>query len=390
MIQTAFVTGATGIVGSRLVEALVKADWNVVVLARSSSGLSASSRMKRVLEAALGTEGLEKVEVVEGDVCRPDCGLDAETISRLKGKCEVFWHCAGDTRFEPRLRDKIHCTNVTGTANAISTAKVLCIENFAHISTTFLFGSFVGVGAERPHPDLGQVFNNPYEESKFMSERLVTDSNLNWILFRPPIVVGDSKDGAVWGFSGYYGFMREFWKFKDAAVNGSDEDNEFLQYAGFRMCGNRLNLPIDVPGRKGSILTIACVDFVVNAMVNVARLPQGWHEVYNLVPSQSKTFIWWLDASLRVLGIEGVRVVEPDALVIDRSRGVIIQLFSVALCKGANLTFRMLPEQPPSSLPICPKFCRRVNTQVLMSNLFQSCSCMPSSVGLARHDPFAV
>ena len=223
-----------------------------------------------------------------------------------------------------------------GTANAIATAKILGIENFSHISTAFLFGDYAGLGLEQPHPDLGQVFNNPYEESKFLAEQLVTGSKLNWILFRPPIVVGDSKDGAVCGFSGYYGFMRALWRVKDAALNGSDEDNQFLRQAGFRMCGNRLSLPIDVPGLKNSVLTIACVDFVVDAMIEIAQLPRCWHEVYNLVPVQSKTYIWWLDTSLRILGIEGVRVVEPSSLIIDRSRGrhhSVIQRRIVQGCK---------------------------------------------------------
>jgi nucleoside-diphosphate-sugar epimerase len=249
----------------------------------------------------------------------------------------MFWHCAGDTRFDPRLRNKIHCTNLTGTANAIATAELLGIENFCHVSTAFLFGDYVGVGAEVPHPNVGQTFNNPYEESKFMAEQLVTASTLNWIIFRPPIVVGDARDGSINGFSGYYGFMREFWRFRDAVLNDINGESQFLQQAGIKMCGNLLYLPIDVPGREHSILTIASVDFVIDAMVELVHLPSCWREVYHLVPPQSRTYGWWLDTSLKVLGIEGVRVVEPNKLIIDRSRGryqAIVQRRIVQGCKS--------------------------------------------------------
>lgn len=318
-MQTAFVTGATGIVGSRLVSNLIDIGWHVVVLARSTATMSASSRLHQVLFLLLGDQGWRKVKVVEGDVTRPYCGLAAETISRLKGKCQLFWHCAGDTRFDDRYRDEIQNTNFNGTANALNVAKLLSIENFCHVSTAFIFGNFVGVGQEEPHPDCGQIFNNSYEESKFWAEQLVTTSKLNWIIFRPPIIVGDSKDGSISGFSGYYGFMKEFWRLKEAAADNISKNSNPSGGSEIKMFGEQLHLPIDVPGDESSILTVACVDFVTNAMIALAQLPYCWQQAYHLVPNQSKTFCWWLDTSLKVLNIEGVRMVESN-LILDRSK----------------------------------------------------------------------
>lgn len=360
MAKTAFITGATGIVGSRLIAALTKANWEVVALARPHPKYSSSQRLLRALYQVQGGAVLDKTEVVEGDVCRPLCGLSSDTISRLKGRCQVFWHCAGDTRFATRLRKEIHSTNLSGTANALATAQALEIEDFCHISTAFVFGDYAGIGSEQPHPELNQAFNNPYEESKFLAERLVTASTVNWIIFRPPIVVGDAKNGAVNGFSGYYGFMREFWRFKDRVLNGMERESGLMHQAGIQMLDNWLYLPINVPGRETSLLTISSVDFVVDAMVGLAELPYCYRKVYHIVPAKSRTYGWWLDTSLKVLGIKGVRIVNPSQLVADQNQGryfSIVQRRIIQGCKPympyicGNTTFE--PSNLARVLPLC-------------------------------------
>jgi len=52
--------------------------------------------------------------------------------------------------------------------------------------------------------DVGQRFKNFYEETKFLAEKIVAESGLPSTIYRPGIVVGDSRTGATAKFDGPY------------------------------------------------------------------------------------------------------------------------------------------------------------------------------------------
>jgi predicted RND superfamily exporter protein len=82
---------------------------------------------------------------------------------------------------------------------------------FCHFSTAYIAGRRQGRVRES-EIDVGQRFNNPYESSKCRAELFVRDWSLRTglaaFIFRPSIVVGDSREGRIVNFDGLYNFMR--------------------------------------------------------------------------------------------------------------------------------------------------------------------------------------
>src|SRR5439155_25318576 len=63
--------------------------------------------------------------------------------------------------------------------------------------------------------DVGQTFKNAYEESKCQAELIIQNEQLRGALvasvYRPSIVIGDSKSGRATHFHGVYAFIRALW-----------------------------------------------------------------------------------------------------------------------------------------------------------------------------------
>ena len=83
-------TGATGYIGRHVLEHLLKRGVMVTAIVRKREGR---------LEARLGKETVQGLEVLEGDVTTTLCGLSESQISGLKD-VQAFIHCAGMTQFE--------------------------------------------------------------------------------------------------------------------------------------------------------------------------------------------------------------------------------------------------------------------------------------------------
>jgi len=99
----AFVTGASGFVGSAVVRALVRSGYAVRALVRGSS-------------PRVNLDGVD-LEIVEGDM------LDAETVTAaVKGARYVF-HIAADYRLWASDADEITRANVDGTRAVMAAAQ---------------------------------------------------------------------------------------------------------------------------------------------------------------------------------------------------------------------------------------------------------------------------
>ena len=172
-------------------------------MARSKTGKSANDRVVEVLDfwdKDVCSRYSKNLIVLEGDVTEKNLGLKEKDLSLLKNEVEEIFHCAASIAFNWPL-DKIREVNVEGTRKVLDLALPLKkLKKFNHISTAYVCGDYKGIFEENDL-DVGQSYNNTYDQSKFEGERIIEvyrrNSNL-WIdIFRPCVVVGESNTGKI-------------------------------------------------------------------------------------------------------------------------------------------------------------------------------------------------
>ncbi|MDY0091771.1 MAG: AMP-binding protein [Candidatus Vecturithrix sp.] len=214
-----FLTGATGFLGSQIARQLLRdSDDTIVALVRAGNPAlseaekieTAIRRLSRIwrdwpdLMSALGS----RVEVLYGDVSAPDLGLQATAYDALVRRITHIIHAAADLRLNASL-DEICRINVQGTASVLDLARAAHKDHglirLAHISTAYVAGARQGdVPEDALTAEFG--FSNVYELSKYQSELLVQQAKqeLPVSVFRPGMIVGDSRTGAIKTFNTLY------------------------------------------------------------------------------------------------------------------------------------------------------------------------------------------
>jgi nucleoside-diphosphate-sugar epimerase len=162
----ALVTGATGFVGSHLVEALRRSGAEVTALARSPQKA-----------ARLGDQG---VLVVNGDL------HNAAALEQATRDQDIIFHVAGVVA--ARSEAEFLRANRDGTSNLVAAARGQGGRRLVLVSSLAAGGpSERGRplnGSEPPHPVTA------YGRSKLAAEEVVKESGLAWSVVRPPIVYG--------------------------------------------------------------------------------------------------------------------------------------------------------------------------------------------------------
>jgi long-chain acyl-CoA synthetase len=94
----------------------------------------------RPLVRRMGGEGAlgEKVQVVEGDLDRPLCGIARERLDQLKGKVDIVVNLAGVVDFDPPINESVE-PNVYGTQHLIELVQLLQAK-LVHVSTAYVAG----------------------------------------------------------------------------------------------------------------------------------------------------------------------------------------------------------------------------------------------------------
>jgi NAD(P)-dependent dehydrogenase (short-subunit alcohol dehydrogenase family) len=202
-----FVTGATGFIGRRLVERLLdKRQGKVYVLVRETS----LERLEDLIArwgTAVGDDAAKRVEPVLGDLRRPLLGVEQERVSELRGKITNFFHLAAvyDMTAPAELNTAV---NVGGTTHAVELARALDAERLHHVSSIAVAGTYRGVFEESMF-DEGQKLPSPYHRTKFEAERIVREQPYVPLrVYRPGIVVGDSRTGEMDKVDGPYYFFK--------------------------------------------------------------------------------------------------------------------------------------------------------------------------------------
>lgn len=193
------VTGGTGFIGRRVVSRLLQSrpDAQVWVLVRRRS----LGRFER-LAAAWGDQWGDRVKPLVAEL--PELDLSDEVLAEL-GEIDHVVHCAAIydiTAGEPEQR----AANVEGTRAVITMAQRLG-ATMHHVSSIAVAGDFRGEYTEDDF-DVGQRLPTPYHQTKFEAELLVRSTpGLRHRIYRPAVVVGDSRTGEMDKVDGPYYFF---------------------------------------------------------------------------------------------------------------------------------------------------------------------------------------
>lgn len=238
-----FVTGGTGFIGSRLVAKLLERDGAIVYV------LVRAHRLPQLnaLRARWGT-GSDRVIPVVGDLLRPGLGVSAADLDLLRGRVDHLFHLAAvyDLNASAQAQE---AANVQGTRHAVELAHEIGARHFHLVSSISAAGLYEGVFREDMFEE-AEHLEHPYFRTKHESEAIVRrECRQPWRVYRPGIVVGDSRTGEIDKIDGPYYLFKPIQKLRQLLP-------PWMPFVGIE--GGRLNL---VP-----------VDFVVAAMDHIAHL----------------------------------------------------------------------------------------------------------------------
>jgi fatty acyl-CoA reductase len=148
--------GCTGFIGkvwlAKLLNDLPEIG-KVYLLIRRGRSTSAERRFEKILEESPVFETLNqrygsgfaefiasRVEVIEGDVCRPGLGIAPEVQSRLAATLDLVINSSGLTDFNPDLREAL-AINVDATINLLDFIRQSDHAAMLHLSTCYVVGS---------------------------------------------------------------------------------------------------------------------------------------------------------------------------------------------------------------------------------------------------------
>lgn len=163
LLLTGF-TGFLGKVWAALLLERVPQIGKITLLVRGRRDEPAEARVRAIFERSPALRPLRerhgdallafvesKIDVVDGDVREPLCGVDPAVLARLAPTLDAVVHCAGLTDFAPDPTNAI-AVNVGGASHAADLAARTAGKRLVHVSTCFVAGMIDGEIPERIVP----------------------------------------------------------------------------------------------------------------------------------------------------------------------------------------------------------------------------------------------
>ncbi|ELP89612.1 4-coumarate--CoA ligase, putative [Entamoeba invadens IP1] len=193
--KIAFLTGANGFLGIHLLQELQRAGYVVICLVRSQSIGDGIRRITQAANSTGVTIQMENIEVVLGDVSKPNCGIVESEYNSITQRISVVIHNAAYVNWNRSYND-MRESNYIGTQNVFK----LC----SLASGVFLYVSSIGVAAAvsgiENTPDITKL---PYKANGYIQTKWMSEVYLNRLrekgykigILRPAFITGNSKSG---------------------------------------------------------------------------------------------------------------------------------------------------------------------------------------------------
>ena len=160
MKDAIFLTGATGALGSVLLQRLLAQGYEVICLVRAPDTSAARARV----EAIVGDR--PNVKVVRGDVTEPHCGIAETDRALMRRRVGLVLHCAASVNFNEKVAT--HLTNIEGVRHVLDLTDEIGVSRFLHVSTAYVVGNAEYLSEQGLSN--GQRWRNPYEEIEIRGE----------------------------------------------------------------------------------------------------------------------------------------------------------------------------------------------------------------------------
>jgi UDP-glucose 4-epimerase len=195
-------TGATGFVGSYLLESLLARGDAVRVLVRPLQGQTRSEMIQRLLHS-------QGVEIIAGSL------MDAEALAEAVRGVDVVYHLAWQSNRPTRRTDRrntnreLHQININGTEQLLRASVASGVQRFIYTGTVLVYDQSRFIG-RRPlreddfrippydlrihHHGVGGEPPEDYIEPKITVESMIRQFShqygLTYVILRPPVVYG--------------------------------------------------------------------------------------------------------------------------------------------------------------------------------------------------------
>lgn len=259
-----FVTGGTGLVGTNLIPRLLKAfaGSTMTLLVRGEDEEDVVERVRAISARIAGEYGIpdapERIDGVLGDVSLDHCGMTRDQVARVVSETTHIIHGAATIRFDHPI-EEARAINCGGTRRMLVLAHMCMekgkLERFVYIGSSSVSGQRAGQ-IQEDELEMGQKFFNTYEQSKNESERIVRDhfDRIPATVFRPSIIIGDSRTGKTSSFNVIYIPLR-------------------LLHKGMLSF---------VPGTPETLMDLVPIDWVDDAMVYIMQRKESTGKAYHI------------------------------------------------------------------------------------------------------------